>query len=35
MHKVFDVSPDTGEDFTRCEVCELFADCATLTVNYV
>jgi hypothetical protein len=35
MHKVFDVSPDTGEDFTRCEVCELFADCATLTVNYI
>ena len=35
MHKVLDVSPDTGEDFTRCEVCELFADCATLTVNYV
>lgn len=35
MHKVFDVSPDTGQNFIRCEVCELFADCATLTVNYV
>ena len=35
MHKVFDVSPDTGEDFTFCEVCGLWSDCATLTVNYV
>ena len=35
MHKAFDVSPDTGEDFTFCEVCGLWADCATLTVNYI
>jgi len=35
MHKVFDVSPDEGEDFTFCEVCGLYADCATLTVNYI
>jgi hypothetical protein len=35
MHKVFDVSPDEGEDFDQCEVCGLLADCATLTVNYI
>ena len=35
MHKVFDVSPDTGEGFTFCEVCGLWSDCATLTVNYI
>ena len=34
-HKVFDVSPDEGEDFTFCEACGLWADCATLTVNYI
>jgi hypothetical protein len=35
MHKVFDVSPDEGENFDQCEVCGLLADCATLTVNYI
>jgi hypothetical protein len=34
-HKVFDVSPDTDEDFTFCEVCGLWSDCTTLTVNYI
>ena len=34
-HKVFDVATDEGEDFDRCEVCGLLADCTTLTVNYI
>jgi hypothetical protein len=35
QHKVFAVAEDDDTDFAECEVCGLFADCTTLTVNYI
>ena len=34
QHGIWDVI-DHGDNFARCEVCDLHADCATLTLTFI
>lgn len=35
MHGVWQTASDYLDDFTRCDVCDLHANCATMTLNFL
>jgi len=35
MHSIWQIASDYTDDFARCDVSDLHANCATMTLNYL